>query len=117
MPKQGHKQQSHDDKQKGCSKRLCKSRKGESSSTTTNASIEEKLDDFKRKKRNFTNISSVCSDTGEKTKSANNDQCPIGTNDTSSSTSREIQDNFLKLQSLVNEKLPQCKVWLLFSNS
>ena len=36
----------------------------------------------------------------------------IGTNDAPSSTSREIQDNSLKLKSLVNEKLPQCKVWL-----
>ena len=36
----------------------------------------------------------------------------IGTNDASSSTSREIQDNLLKLKSLVNEKLSQCKVWL-----
>ena len=36
----------------------------------------------------------------------------IGTNNAPSSTSREIQDNLLKLKSLVNEKLPQCKVWL-----
>ena len=35
-----------------------------------------------------------------------------GTNDAHSSTSREIQDNLLKLKALVNEKLPQCKVWL-----
>ena len=35
-----------------------------------------------------------------------------GTNDAPSSMSREIQDNFLKLKALVNEKLPQCKVWL-----
>ena len=34
------------------------------------------------------------------------------TNDAPSSTSREIQDNLLKLKALVNEKLPQCKVWL-----
>ena len=33
-----------------------------------------------------------------------------GTNDAPSSTSREIQDNFLRLKALVNEKLPQCKV-------
>ena len=32
--------------------------------------------------------------------------------DAFSSTSREIQDNLLKLKSLVNEKLPQSKVWL-----
>ena len=36
----------------------------------------------------------------------------IGTNEAPSSTPREIQDNSLKLKSLVNEKLPQCKVWL-----
>ena len=36
----------------------------------------------------------------------------IGTNDAPSSTSREIQDNLLKLKFLVNEKLPQCKVRL-----
>ena len=39
-----------------------------------------------------------------------------GTNDTPSSTSREIQDNLLKLKTLVNEKLPQCKVWLSTPN-
>ena len=38
----------------------------------------------------------------------------IGTNGVPSSTSREIQNNLLKLKSLVNEKLPQCKVWLSF---
>ena len=36
----------------------------------------------------------------------------IGTKDAPSSTSREIQDNLLKLKALVNEKLPQYKVWL-----
>ena len=36
----------------------------------------------------------------------------IGTNDVPGSTSREIQDNLLNLESLVNEKLPQCKVSL-----
>ena len=35
----------------------------------------------------------------------------IGANYAPSSTSREIQDNILKSKSLVNEKLPQCKVW------
>ena len=34
------------------------------------------------------------------------------TNDGLSSTSREIQDNLLKLKSLVKEKLPQYKIWL-----
>ena len=41
VPKQGHKQQSHDDKQKGRSKQPCQNTRGESSNTTTNASIEE----------------------------------------------------------------------------
>ena len=36
----------------------------------------------------------------------------IGTNDAPSSTSKEIQDNLLKLKSLVKKKLPQYKVWL-----
>ena len=36
----------------------------------------------------------------------------IGTKVAPSSTPREIQDNLLKLKSLVNEKLPQLKVWL-----
>ena len=36
----------------------------------------------------------------------------IGTNDALSLMSRDIQDNLLKLKSLINEKLPQCKVWL-----
>ena len=35
-----------------------------------------------------------------------------GTNDAPSSTFREIQDKLLKLKALVNEKLPQYKVWL-----
>ena len=33
-------------------------------------------------------------------------------NDARSSTSREIQDNLVKSKALLNEKLPQCKVWL-----
>ena len=36
----------------------------------------------------------------------------IGTNDSPSSASREIQHNLLKLKSLINEKLPQCKICL-----
>ena len=36
----------------------------------------------------------------------------IGTNDAPSLMSREIQDNLLKLKSLVNKKLLQSKVWL-----
>ena len=51
VPKQDHKQQSHDDKQKGRSKKLCENSKGASSNTTTNASIEEQLNEFKRKKK------------------------------------------------------------------
>ena len=35
-----------------------------------------------------------------------------GKNDAPSSSPREILDNLLKLKALVNEKLPQCKVWL-----
>ena len=36
----------------------------------------------------------------------------IGTNDALSLMSTDIQDNLLKLKSLINEKLPQSKVWL-----
>ena len=36
----------------------------------------------------------------------------IRTNEVPSSTSIEIQNNLLKLKSLVNKKLLQCKVWL-----
>ena len=158
---------------KSCSKKLCKNSKEEISNTTTNAPIEEQLNEFKRKKKDkyYKYKQSVCSDAGEKDKSVKNDhQRPIrttdivgdsilngiveeklcgqgrlvkvkrfpgstldylghhiipiirkkptnmiihiGTNDAPSSTSREIQDNLLKLKSLINEKLPQCKVWL-----
>ena len=51
VPKQDHKQQSHDDKQKSHSRKLCKNSKGESSNSTTNASIDEQLNEFKRKKK------------------------------------------------------------------
>ena len=74
LPKQDHKQQSHDKKQKSCSKKLCKSSKGESSNTKTNALIEGHLNEFKRKRnRSITNIQSVYSDAGEKDKSVNNE--------------------------------------------
>ena len=172
VPNQDNKQQSHDDKQKSHSRKLCEYSKGESSNSTTNASIDEQLNDFKRKKKEeyYKYKQSVCNDAGEKDKSVKNDQWPIGTtvivgdsilngiveeklcgqgrlvkvkrfpgstvddlshhiipiirkkptnmiihtgtNDAPSSTSREIQDNLLKLKSLINEKLPQCKVWL-----
>ena len=81
VSKQGHKQQSHDDKQKSCSKKLCKNSKGQSSNTTTYASIEEQLNEFKRKKKEeyYKYKQSVYSDAGEKDKSLNNDQWPIGT--------------------------------------
>ena len=81
MPKQGHKQQNHDDKQKSRSKKLCENSKGESSNTTTNASIEEQLNEFKRKKKEeyYKYKQHVCSDAGEKDKSVNNDQWSIGT--------------------------------------
>ena len=45
VPKQGHKQQSHNDKQKSHSKKLCESSKEESSNSTTNASIDEQLNE------------------------------------------------------------------------
>ena len=172
MPKKDIKQQSHNDKQKIPSKKFCENSKGESSSTTTNASIEEQLNEFERKNKEeyYKYKQSVCSDADEKDKSVNNDQWPTGTtaivgdsilngiveenlcgqgrlfkikrfpgstaddlshhiipkirkkptnviietgtNDVPSLTSREIQDNILKLKFLVNEMLPQCKVWL-----
>ena len=37
----------------------------------------------------------------------------IRTKTAPTSSSREIQDNLLKIKYLVNQKLPQCKVWLL----
>ena len=51
VPNQDNKQQSHDDKQKSHSRKLCEYSKGESSNSTTNASIDEQLNDFKRKKK------------------------------------------------------------------
>ena len=51
MPKQDHKQQSHDHKQRRRSKELCKNSKGKSSNITTNASIQERLNKFKTKKK------------------------------------------------------------------
>ena len=48
---QDNKQQSHDDKEKSHSRKLCQYSKGESSNSTTNASIDEQLNDFKRKKK------------------------------------------------------------------
>ena len=169
---QDNKQQSHDDKQKSHSRKLCEYSTGESSDSTTNASIDEQPNDFKRKKKEeyYKYKQSVCNDASETDKSVKNDQWPIGTtvivcdsilngiveeklcgkgrlvkvkrfpgstvddlshhiipiirkkptnmiihtgtNDTPSSTSREIQANLLKLKALVNEKLAQCKVWL-----
>ena len=50
-PKQDHKQQSHYDKQKSRSKKLCKNSKRERSNSTTNALIEEKLDEFNGKNK------------------------------------------------------------------
>ena len=51
VPNQDNKQQSHDDKQKSHSRKLCEYNKGESSNSRTNASIDEQLNDFKRKKK------------------------------------------------------------------
>ena len=77
--KQGHKQQSHDDNKKIGSKKLCKNSKGERSNTTTNASIEEQLNEFKKKKEEeyYKYKQSVYSDACEKDKSVNNDQWSI----------------------------------------
>ena len=71
MPKQGHKQQSHEDKQKSNSKRPCENSKGGRSNTTTNVSIEEQLNEFKRKKKDeyYKYKQSACSDADEKDKS------------------------------------------------
>ena len=76
LPKQGHKQQSLDDKQKSCSKRLCENSKGKRSYTTTNASKEEQLHEFKRKKKEeyCKYKQNVYSDADGKDKSVNNDQ-------------------------------------------
>ena len=81
VPNQDNKQQSHDDKQKSHSRKLCEYSKGESSNSTTNASIDEQLNEFKRKKKEeyYKYKQSVCSDAGEKDKSVKNDQWPIGT--------------------------------------
>ena len=61
--------------------KLCQYRKAESSNSTTNGSIDEQLDVFKRKKKEeyYKYKQSVCSDAGEKDKSVKNDQWPIGT--------------------------------------
>ena len=66
---------------KKVTKKLCENSKGESSNNTTKRSIEEQLNEFKRKKKEkyYKYKESVCSDTGEKDKSVNNDQWPIGT--------------------------------------
>ena len=56
VPKQGHKQQSHDDKQKSRSKDLSEYSKGESSNITINLSIDEQLHELKRKKTGILQI-------------------------------------------------------------
>ena len=75
VPKQGQKQQSHDNKQKICSKRLCENSKGGSSNSATNASIDEQINEFKKKKKGeyYKYKQSVCSDAGQKDKSVKND--------------------------------------------
>ena len=62
-------------------KKLCEKSKGESSNSTTNASIEEQLNEFKRKKKEeyYKYKQSVCSYAGEKDRSVKNDQWQIGT--------------------------------------
>ena len=55
--------------------------KGESSNSTTNASIDEQLNEFKRQKKEeyYKFKQSVCIDADEKDKSLKNDQWRIGT--------------------------------------
>ena len=81
VPNQDNKHQSHDDRQKSHSRKLCEYSKGESSNSTTNASKDEQLNDFKRKKKEeyYKCKQSVCNDAGEKNKSVKNDHWPIGT--------------------------------------
>ena len=81
VPNKDNKQQSHNEKQKRHSKKLCEYSKGESSNNTTNASIDEQLNEFRTKKKEeyYKYKQSVCSDAGEKDKSVKNDQGPIGT--------------------------------------
>ena len=80
---QDYKQQDHDDKQKkSLKKKLCEHSKGEKSSTsTTNGSIDEQLNEFKRKEKEayYKYKQSVSSGAGEKDKSVKSDQWPIGT--------------------------------------
>ena len=81
VPNQGNKQQSHDDEEKNHSKKLCEYSRGESSNSTTNASIDIQLNEFKRKKKEeyYKYKQSVSNDAGEKDKSVKNDQWPIVT--------------------------------------
>ena len=55
---------------KKVTKKLCENSKGESNNNTTKGSIEEQLNEFKRKKKEkyYKYKESVCSDTGEKDK-------------------------------------------------
>ena len=66
---------------KKVTQKLCEYSKGESSKSTTNASIDEQLNEFKRKKKEeyYKYKQSVCSDAGEKDKSVKSNQWPIGT--------------------------------------
>ena len=81
VPNQDNKQQSHNDKLKSHSRKLCEYSKGESGNSTTNVSIDEQLNEFKRKKKEeyYKCKQNVCNDAGEKDKSVKNDQWPIGT--------------------------------------
>ena len=73
VPNQDNERQSYDDKQKSHSKKLCEYSKGESSN---NASIEEQLNEFKRKEKEeyYKYKQSVSSGAGEKDKSVKSDQ-------------------------------------------
>ena len=81
VPKLDNKQQSHVDKQKSHPKKLCEYSKGGSSNSITNVSIDEQLNEFKRKKKEeyYKYKQSVCSDPGEKDKSVKNDKWLVGT--------------------------------------
>ena len=60
---------------KKSTQKLCEYSKGESSNSTTNASIDEQLNEFKRKKKEeyYKYKQSVCSDASKKDESVKND--------------------------------------------
>ena len=74
VPNQDNKQQSHGDKERSQSRKLCEDSKGESSNSTTNPSMDEQLNEFnwKNKEEYYKYKQSVCNDAGEKDKSVKN---------------------------------------------